>query len=145
MIGVHLPGPTLFDGNASARVYIDDAARDDQARELEAIFSGQRGGPMEIVGSLVSTWLPARRCRSASARTATTWTSRSVEREPCNSKLLRDGEARGFSLRGGGFIAAFGMDEANLAPTTGSRWEDPDLPLSFEMKSGARGVAVWSG
>jgi hypothetical protein len=37
------PGPTLYDGNATARVYLDDGANDDQHRELEAIFQGKRG------------------------------------------------------------------------------------------------------
>ena len=32
----------------------------DQRRELEAIFQGTKGGPMAIVGGLVTTWLPTR-------------------------------------------------------------------------------------
>jgi hypothetical protein len=55
---VDWPGPTLFDGNGTARVYLDDGVSDDQERELSAIFQGQRGGTMEILGGLVSKWLP---------------------------------------------------------------------------------------
>ncbi len=145
VIGIHFPGPTLFDGNATARVYIDEATSDDQARQLEAIFSGQRGGPMEILSGLVSTWLPAQKVAISVSENDDNVDVEVAGAGTVHSKLLRDGEGHGFSLRGGGFIAAFGMDEANLAPTTGSRWEDPDLPLSFETRSGARGVAVWSG
>jgi hypothetical protein len=54
------PGPTLFDGNGTARIYIDEGASDDQRRELEAIMQGKRGGPMEIVGGLISTYLATR-------------------------------------------------------------------------------------
>ena len=52
------PGPTLYDGDGTARLYIDDGASADQHRELEAIFQGKKGGPMEILGGLVSKWLP---------------------------------------------------------------------------------------
>ena len=31
----------------------------DQRRKLEAIFTGQKGGPMAVLGPLVATWLPA--------------------------------------------------------------------------------------
>src|SRR5260370_15754276 len=52
------PGPTLLDGNGTGRLYIDDGANADQRRELEAIMQGKKGGPMEILGGLVSKWLP---------------------------------------------------------------------------------------
>jgi hypothetical protein len=32
------PGPTLFDGNGTARVFLDEGASDEQAGELSAIF-----------------------------------------------------------------------------------------------------------
>jgi hypothetical protein len=54
------PGPTLFDGNSTARLYIDDAANAEQRRELEAIFTGKKGGPMEVLAGLVTRWLPTR-------------------------------------------------------------------------------------
>jgi hypothetical protein len=39
------PGPTLFDGNGTSRLYIDEAATDtNQQKELEDIFQGRRGG-----------------------------------------------------------------------------------------------------
>ena len=52
------PGPTLFDGNGTGRVYIESGATAEQQRELEAIFQGRKGGPMEVFGGLVSKWLP---------------------------------------------------------------------------------------
>ena len=55
LLGIHFPGPTLFDGNATARVFIEEGADDDQQRELESIFQGEKGGPMEVLASLVST------------------------------------------------------------------------------------------
>ena len=51
-------GPTLFDGNATARLYLDEATTVDQRRELEAIFQGTKGGPIAVLGGLVAKWLP---------------------------------------------------------------------------------------
>ena len=49
-IALDFPGPTLYDGNGTARIYLDDDATADQRRELEAIFQGTKGGPMAILG-----------------------------------------------------------------------------------------------
>ena len=51
-IALDWPGPTLYDGNGTARLYIDDAASGDQCRELEAIFQGTKG-------ALWRSWLTA--------------------------------------------------------------------------------------
>jgi hypothetical protein len=56
VLAFDLPGPTLFDGNGVARLYIDESATAGQRRELEAIFQGTRGGPMEILAGLMSRW-----------------------------------------------------------------------------------------
>ncbi len=50
VIFVHSPGPTMFDGDWTSVLYLDEAASADQAHALEAIFSGQAGGPWEILG-----------------------------------------------------------------------------------------------
>jgi hypothetical protein len=60
------------------------------------------------------------------------------------SQLLRDPEGTAFTLRGGGFVSGFGMEELELAPSS-SEWGDPDMPKRFTTKSGARGEISWSG
>jgi hypothetical protein len=142
VFAVDFPGPTLFDGNATARLYIDEGASADQRRELEAICSGQKGGPMAAIAPLVATWLPARSARidvadKGDAITVTVGGGGKVE-----SRLLRDPQGQGFTLRGGGFVSALGLEEVQLAPS-GSRWTDPEL-RRFETKSGARGEFSWS-
>jgi hypothetical protein len=137
------PGPTLFDGNGTGRVYVDDGCSADQARELQAILSGQKGGPMAALAPLVSTWLPARTAKidvadQGDAITVTVGGGGRVE-----SRRLRDGQGQGFTLKGGGFVSALGMEEVDLAPSA-SRWTDPDL-RQFETKSGARGEFTWRG
>jgi hypothetical protein len=58
---------------------------------------------------------------------------------------LRDADGNGFTLRGGGFVGAFGLEEAELAPTGGTKLTDAAMPRVIETKSGARGTAVMSG
>ena len=58
VLAVDFPGPTILDGNATYRLYIDEAADERQRKELEAIFKGKRGGPMEMISSLSTKWLP---------------------------------------------------------------------------------------
>jgi hypothetical protein len=66
--GVDLSGRTVLwlgdlpkdfaTGGATVRLYIDDGADEGQRRELEAIFTGRKGGAAEVLSTLVSSWLP---------------------------------------------------------------------------------------
>jgi hypothetical protein len=56
-----------------------------------------------------------------------------------SSKALRDDQGNGFTISGGGFVGAFGMEKAELAPSAGTRWSDPDMPREFETKIGRAG------
>src|SRR5215467_13193669 len=44
-------------GNGTVCILIDDGADARQRQELEAIFSGKKGGPGAVLGSLVAKWL----------------------------------------------------------------------------------------
>jgi hypothetical protein len=140
------PGPTLFDGKGTARVFIDDKAREEQVRELSAIFQGQKGGGvMEVLASLISTWLPVERTSIRVSRDGDIMMASVGSAGRISSKAIRDEQGNGFTIRGGGFLAAFGMEEAELAPTAGTKWSDPGMPREFETKSGARGTVRMSG
>ena len=143
VFAVDFPGPTLFDGNGTARLYIDDAANTDQRRELEAICSGRKGGPMAAVAPLVARWLPARSTRIDIANNGDTVLLMVGDAGRLESRRLRDPQGEGFTLRGGGFVSGLGMQEVDIAPSA-SRWTDPDL-RHFETKSGARGQFSWRG
>jgi hypothetical protein len=138
------PGPTLFDGNATARLFVDEGADDDQQRELEAIFQGKKGGPMENIGPLVATWLSTKKAKIGIEDDHETITVSAEGAGQMRSQLLRDPEGNAFTLRGGGFVSGLGLGEANLAPTSAD-WADPEMPKRFETKSGARGDFAWSG
>lgn len=58
MLVVSFPGPgKMGDGNWTAALYVDDKASTDQQEGLSAIFSGQAGGPMQLVSGLISNFL----------------------------------------------------------------------------------------
>ena len=145
VIRVHFPGPTLFDGDATARVHVDDGASDEQRAELEVIAQGQKGGAMEQIAPLISTWLPTSSSSIGAQEDGETITIGVGDVGEVRSQLLRDPEGNDFTMRGGGFIIGFGLEEAEMAPS-GCAWTDSDLPEeSVEMKSGARGAFSWSG
>jgi hypothetical protein len=145
VIRVHFPGPTLFDGNASARVHVDDGASDEQRAELETIAQGKKGGPMEQIAPLVSNWLPTSSTALDVREDGETVTVGVGDAGEVKSQLLRDPEGNDFKMRGGGFIMGFGLEEAEMAPAGGTL-TDSDLPEeSIEVKSGARGAFTWAG
>jgi len=45
--------PLMSDGNWRVGVFMDEAATQEQMEKLGAVFSGQLGGPMEVVAGLV--------------------------------------------------------------------------------------------
>jgi hypothetical protein len=51
----------MSEGNWRLGVFIDEAASDEQAEKLGAVFGGQLGGPMEALGPLVSENLGVQR------------------------------------------------------------------------------------
>jgi hypothetical protein len=53
----------MTEGNWRIGVFIDDAASDEQAEKLAAVFGGQLGGPMEALGPLIGENLGLERAR----------------------------------------------------------------------------------
>jgi hypothetical protein len=141
----HFPGPTMFDGGGTGRIFVDDGTSDEQREALEQIVQGNRGGNPEIFKQLISSWLPT---QAASIDVGDNGDKVSVkvgDTGEVTSTLVRDQEGNAFTLEGGGFVAGFGLERAELAPTS-SNWADSEFPIeSVETKSGARGAANWSG
>ena len=138
------PGPTLYDGNGTARLYIDDGANVDQRRELEAIFQGKRGGPMEILGGLVTKWLPTQVAKidfleQGGISTATVSGFGQIKWQPLTNEA---GQPTTMQNTGFTTVLQFDNQAAQLAPS-GTRWSDPDMPRQFETRSGAVARFSW--
>lgn len=139
------PGPTLFDGNGTARLYIDAAATGEQQRELKAIFQGRKGGPMEILGGLISQWLPTQVTEIDFREEGDKITAQVGDFGRVESQLLKSESGRTMLMKNVGFAEAFQFNDltAELAPSA-SQWKDPELPRTFETKSGVRAVCNWN-
>lgn len=145
VLAMFFPGPTLLDGNGTGRLHIDDRADEAQRRELEAIFTAQRGGPLVVPGSLLTTWLPTMFSSIDITETDGTVTARVGDHGVIVSTRLVNEEGDRMTMQNAGFALAlqFRNKTAELAPSNGSTWNDPDLPQAWEGKSGAVGSISW--
>ncbi len=122
----HWPG-NFFGGNGSARLFIDESASADQLRELEAIFSGKKGGLLEgLFGAVISTWHPARVGKIEMAWGDTPRVRVDGIGEAA-VKPFQDSAGKSATLSGAAAQAAFQIDSMVLANGKGSSWSDPDL------------------
>ena len=144
VLATFFPGPTLFDGNGTGRVYVDDRSTEDQEREFEKIFQAREGGPMEAIAALVTTWLPTKRGRiEVSDQNGDIHATVDGVGEIFSKRLVNDQGDR-MTMRNTFFAMGLGFldNTAELAPSASS-WNDPDMPLPWETKSGAAGKIDW--
>ena len=145
-VAVLWPGPTLFDGNGTGRLYVDDDASPAQRAELEAIFHGKRGGPMEILGSLTPNWLPTQFTKIEVLEDGDTVRADVGAFGQIHSRILKNAAGQPMTIKNVGFTDAlqFHLSEGTLAPGDGSQWSDPDMKHSFSSKSGTVGQFSWN-
>lgn len=146
MVAVLWPGPTLFDGNGTGRLYIDESASATQRRELEPIFQGKKGGPMEILASLTPTWLPTEITKIEVQEENGTVSAAVGPFGKLRSQVLKSEAGQPMILQNVGFAVAlqFNNQTAEIAPGEGSYWSDPELPLPWVSRSGTVGRFNWS-
>lgn len=148
--GVNLSGRTVvlaldfpgdfFSGNGTARLFLDDGADAKQAGELEAIWTGKKGGPMEALSTAITTWLPRQSAKieikSGEPLSIQIGSVGQVTLQP-----LKD--AAGKPTRLLNAMANSGMVETtDLAASNGSRFAAPDM-RSWEA-GGHGGVSPFS-
>src|SRR5919106_655122 len=138
------PGPTLLDGNATNRLYIDDAADTNQQKELEDIFQGRRGGPMQMLSPVVAKWLPTVKTRIDIKEDDNDGGGHNITAKVGNygeikSQQLKNQAGRAMTVQGAGFASMFQFenDTLTLAPSD-TQWFDSDLPhAQVTTRSGA--------
>lgn len=143
------PGPTQFDGNATNRLYIDDAADTNQQKELEDILQGRRGGPMQILSQLIAKWLPTITTKIDIKEDdgSHNITARVGNFGEIKSQQLMNQAGRAMTVQGAGIASLFQFEDdvLTLAPS-GSQWSDSDMPhTQITTRSGALGKFSWRG
>jgi hypothetical protein len=111
-------------GEGVGRIYFDSSVSAQQRDALEPLFKGQRGGVYEVVGQLVTRWLP------------TLEAPIDIEQDDEGTRITvgEFGVAIAKPLRGAGGevtrllhgAAAF-RDDIGLANGKGTSWRDPDM------------------
>jgi hypothetical protein len=144
---VDFPGPTILDGQGTARVYVDDGASDEQVEALESIMQGKRGGPTQALEPLFTTWLSTQRTPITVEEENGTVKATIGDYGKIVSSKLKNEAGEVMTMQNAGFVLAFQFKDqtAELAPSDGTRWTDSELPHQFEAKSGAAGTFSWSG
>jgi len=142
----YFPGPTLFDGQGTGRVYLDINDSAEQRSELEAIFTATRGGPLEVIGSLVSDWLPTQVTDIDVNEDSGTIRARVGEFGSIVSTRMVNEAGNTVALHDAGFALIWNFDNnvAEMAPSDGTRWHDPKFPVAWEGRSGAVGHFTWN-
>jgi hypothetical protein len=138
------PGPTVLDGNATARLYIDDQANESQRKELEDIYQGRKGGPMEMISKLTTRWLPTQSTKIEINDDGDNLTATVGAFGQIKSQQLKNESGRTMTLQGAGFASVFLMENEtfNLAPSA-TEWADPDMPHQVLTRSGAVAKFSW--
>ena len=135
------PG-NFFGGEGTARLYLDQGASDEQRRELEAVFQGNKGGHLAgLFGAVIAKWLP-----SETTGVAIDWGGNPsvTVGNVGNATLAPLADPNGQSTRVTGAVAqaGFQFDGMDLASSEGSRWSDPAL-RSWEGSSGTLHQFDW--
>ena len=149
------PGPTILDGNGTCRLYIDDSADTSQQKELEDIFQGRRGGPMQMLSPVVAKWLPTVKTRidikeeddGGGSGGHNNITARVGNFGEIKSQQLKNQAGRAMTVQGAGFASMFQFenDTLTLAPSD-TQWSDSELPhAQITTRSGAVGKFSWRG
>jgi hypothetical protein len=136
------PG-NFFGGNGTLRVYIDESATSEQRRELEAIFSGKKGGHLEgLLGAVITKRLPAQvskiEIQWGDTPSLTIGTVGRAKLQP-----IKDAAGRPTKVQGAAAQAGFQIDSMDLASSKGSSWSDPDM-RAWEGDSGTLHHFSWS-
>lgn len=141
--GFEWPG-NIWSGNGTARLYIDEAASAEQRRELEAIFGGQKGGPLAAVLPAVLTKVLPTQFTTIDIQwgddpSITIGNVATLKLQP-----LKDQAGRRTKVQGAITMGAFQFESMDLASSKGSRWADPEL-RPWQGDSGTLHVFNWSG
>lgn len=147
VVNFHFPGPTLYDANGTGRVYIDESASEAQQSALETILHGASGGGMEVPASLLSTWLPTRKVSITVTEDNGKVTASLAGVGDMHSRRLVNDQGNRMTLQNSAFSMVFGFEDhlGELAPSAGTTWNDPDMPESWQGRSGVVGQIAWSG
>ena len=102
---------------------------------------------MEVPASLLSSWLPIRRVAiSVTEGDGKVTASLPGVGEMVSQRLVND-LGNKMTMQNSAFSVAFQFEghTGDLAPSNGTAWKDPDMPETWQGRSGVVGQIAWSG
>lgn len=147
VVSLYFPGPTLFDGKGTGRVYIDEGASVAQVAALETILQGGSGSGMEVPASLLERWLPTKTLPIDVTEQDGEISTNLPGVGGINSRRLVNEAGKQMTLENSAFSMLFGFanHSGDLAPSKGTEWTDPEMPVVWQGRSGMAGRIAWSG
>jgi hypothetical protein len=131
-------------GEGTVRLYVDDGADEQQRAEIEAIFRGQKGGPGEVLASLVSKWLPTETAPIAIQDGGSVSVNvGGVGNAELNA--IKSGDGQATAVVNPPVLGLISINRAELARGDGSKFAAPEMR---EWESGGHGSVspfAWSG
>ena len=113
-------------GNGTARLYVDDAANPDQRQELEAIFTGKKGGPWAVLSSIVAKWLPTQTATinisDGGSPVVSVGAIGQIKLQP-----TKDQAGRATTVMNAASHSMMEISQVDLARSDGSRFVDPEM------------------
>jgi hypothetical protein len=102
---------------------------------------------MEVLAGLLTRWLPTQGANIQIQEEDDALTATVGEFGQVKSQRLKNEAGQPMRMQNVGFAAVlqFRDEAADLAPGTGTRWFDPEMPRQFESKSGAVASFTWRG
>lgn len=134
----------FYKGGGKARLYLDEAASEDQRCELDAIFSGKKRGHLaDLWDAAVDVWLPAQ-----VVAISISWGEKPIlsvkDIGQATMRPLSNGQGKATIVSGAMSQAGLQIDSMNLASSDGSLWSDPDF-RTWRGSSGNIHKFDWSG
>ena len=102
---------------------------------------------MEVPASLLSNWLPTKHSKiTVDAQNGKVQATIGSDGEMVSERLVNDlGDKMTMQDVAFAFAFQFEGHSADLAPSDGTSWNDPEMPQPCVGKSGAVGQIAWKG
>jgi hypothetical protein len=113
----------FLSGNGTARLYFDPAVSQEQRSQLEGVFTGKKGGDLEVMAALVSSVLSPVEASIEVSKDGDVTNIRVGDVGTGVITALKDQHGGYTRLLHG---AATFREDINLAKGLGSSWQDPD-------------------
>ncbi len=141
LLHFELPGD-FVSGIDKAKLYVDTSTSEDQRREIDAIFHGERGGLWEGMKEAIGQWLPTQVTKVTIDHGESPNAQIEGVGEITVQRVVTDGKPGVIS--GAPVLGAFGIASADVGFAQGTRFSDPDMRAWESLGEATMCTAEWA-